>query len=89
VVLHCLDLARILRVVLAKIYTGLANQDLNYVVLTATGENRHFNYCHWYVSLIHRLTKVAGFELGCGMFINPTIPEANARFLREVEVSML
>ncbi|OFV95632.1 MAG: galactose-1-phosphate uridylyltransferase [Acidobacteria bacterium RIFCSPLOWO2_12_FULL_54_10] len=84
-----LDLARMLRIVLAKIYNGLANPDFNYVVRTAPGENRYSRYYHWYVSVIPRLTKVAGFELGSGMFINPTIPETNARFLREVDVSNL
>jgi UDPglucose--hexose-1-phosphate uridylyltransferase len=41
-------------------------------------------YFHWYLSIIPRLTKVAGFELGSGMFINSSLPEENASFLREV-----
>ena len=44
---------------------------------------RHF---HWYVSVIPRLTRVAGFELGSGMFINSVLPEAAAEFLRKVAV---
>jgi UDPglucose--hexose-1-phosphate uridylyltransferase len=38
------------------------------------------------MSVIPRLTKTAGFELGSGMYINTTLPEANAEFLRNVEV---
>jgi UDPglucose--hexose-1-phosphate uridylyltransferase len=38
------------------------------------------------VSIIPRLTRVAGFELGSGMYINTVLPEAAAEFLREVNV---
>jgi UDPglucose--hexose-1-phosphate uridylyltransferase len=34
--------------------------------------------------VIPRLTRVAGFELGSGMFINTVLPEAAAEFLRNV-----
>jgi len=39
-------------------------------------------YYHWYVSVVPRVTKMAGFELGSGMFINTALPEESARFLR-------
>jgi UDPglucose--hexose-1-phosphate uridylyltransferase len=39
---------------------------------------------HWYVNVILRLTRVAGFELGSGMSINTVLPEAAAEFLRNV-----
>ena len=41
---------------------------------------------HWYVSVIPRLTRVAGFELGSGVYINTVLPEAAAEFLRNVRV---
>ncbi|MBI1983430.1 MAG: galactose-1-phosphate uridylyltransferase [Acidobacteria bacterium] len=80
------DLARILRVTLAKLYYGLENPDFNYVIRTAPPEDRGVKYYHWYVSIIPRLTKMAGFELGSGMFINVSLPEENAGFLRGVNV---
>ena len=80
------DLARMLRLVLAKVYHGLGNPDFNYVIRTAPSENRYCRYYHWYMSLIPRLTKTAGFELGSGMYINGTLPEANAEFLRNIEL---
>lgn len=80
------DMARILRSVLAKIYYGLGNPDYNYIVRTAPCEGRYLRYYHWYVTVVPRLTRSAGFELGSGMYINPTIPEANAEFLRSVQV---
>ena len=75
------DLARVLRSVLAKLYYGLGNPDYNYIVRTSPSEGRYLRYYHWYITVVPRLTRTAGFELGSGMYINPTIPEANAEFL--------
>jgi UDPglucose--hexose-1-phosphate uridylyltransferase len=80
------DLGRTLRSVLAKLYHGLANPDFNFTVRTAPAECIGVKYFHWYLSVIPRLTRVAGFELGSGMFINSVIPEAAADFLRNVKV---
>jgi UDPglucose--hexose-1-phosphate uridylyltransferase len=78
------DLAKILRRVLLKLYHGLADPDYNYVIRTAPTENMGVKYYHWYVSIIPRLTKMAGFEMGSGMFVNVSLPEENASFLRGV-----
>jgi len=80
------DLARVLRTVLAKLYHGLEDPDFNYNVRSAPAELVGVKYFHWYVSIIPRLTRVAGFELGSGMFINTVLPEAAAEFLRNVKV---
>ena len=83
---ECADLARVLRRSLAKLYHGLADPDFNYVVRTAPLEYYGVKHYHWYLSVIPRLTKLAGFELGSGMFINVALPEENAAFLRDVKV---
>lgn len=80
------DLAEVLRTVLAKLYRGLNDPDFNYSIRTAPAEAAGVKYYHWYVSIIPRLTRVAGFELGSGMFINTVLPEAAAEFLRNVKV---
>jgi UDPglucose--hexose-1-phosphate uridylyltransferase len=80
------DLARNLRRTLGKLYYGLEDPDFNYSVRTAPTEYAGVKYYHWYVSIIPRLTKLAGFELGSGMFINVSLPEENASFLRGVKV---
>jgi UDPglucose--hexose-1-phosphate uridylyltransferase len=80
------DLGRVLRTVLAKLYHGLENPDFNYTIRTAPAELIGAKYFHWYLSVIPRLTRVAGFELGSGMFINTVLPEAAAEFLRNVKV---
>ena len=81
-----IDLARVMKQLLAKLYYGLENPDFNYSIRTAPAENAGVKYYHWYISVIPRLTKVAGFELGSGMFINVVLPEAAAEFLRNVKV---
>jgi UDPglucose--hexose-1-phosphate uridylyltransferase len=80
------DLTWALRTLLAKIYVGLENPDLNYTVRSAPADYAGARHFHWNVSVIPRLTRVAGFELGSGMFINTVLPEAAAEFLRRVEV---
>jgi UDPglucose--hexose-1-phosphate uridylyltransferase len=80
------DLGRVLRTVLAKLYYGLQNPDFNFTIRTAPAECVGVRYFHWYMSVIPRLTRTAGFELGSGMFINTVIPEEAAEFLRNVKV---
>jgi len=82
------DLARTLGSVLSKLYHGLQNPDFNYTIRSAPAEWVGVRYFHWYVSIIPRLTRVAGFELGSGMFINTILPEAAAEFLRNVKVEL-
>jgi UDPglucose--hexose-1-phosphate uridylyltransferase len=83
------DLAHVLRTVLAKLYVGLENPDFNYTVRSAPHESRGVLYYHWYLSVIPRLTRVAGFELGSGMFINTVLPEAAAEFMRNTRIEEL
>lgn len=80
------DLGRVLRGLLAKLYHGLDNPDFNFTIRTAPAECVGVRYFHWYMSVIPRLTRTAGFELGSGMFINTVIPEQAAEFLRNVNV---
>lgn len=80
------DLAHNLQETLARLYHGLDNPDFNFTIRTAPSESRYVKYYHWYISVVPRLTRVAGFEIGSGFFINPTIPEENAKFLRSLKL---
>jgi UDPglucose--hexose-1-phosphate uridylyltransferase len=78
------DLAEVLRVTLAKLYHGLRDPDFNFAIRNAPtheGTSRSF---HWYISIVPKVSKMAGFEVGTGMFINPSLPERSAEFLRNV-----
>lgn len=79
-------LADILRIILKKMYIGLNDPAYNLIIRSAPVKEISNDYLHWYVTVIPRLSRTAGFEMGSGMFINPALPEESAAFLRGVEV---
>lgn len=89
-------LARCLKEVLKRLKKTLNDPPYNYVLHTAPnpvarpGKPHYwgtieYDY-HWHIEIIPRLTKVAGFEWGSGLYINPTAPEEAAKYLREIEI---
>ena len=79
------DLAINLKSTLQKLYYGLENPDFNYTIRSIPVREKGSEYFHWYISIIPRLTQAAGFELGSGVFINTSLPEESAAFLRQVK----
>lgn len=77
------DLAGVLNNTLGKILHLLSNPDYNYIVHSAPVDQAYSDFYHWHIQILPRLTTAAGFELGSGMFINVTLPEEAARYLRE------
>ncbi len=75
--------ATILKDSLSRLYYKLNNPDYNYVINTAARYKAEEPQLHWYCQIRPRLTTPAGFELGSGISINPSIPEVDAAFLRE------
>ena len=80
------NLAYTLRTTLLKLYRGLNNPDFNYVIDTAPVGDENKDYYLWHLRIMPRLTEAAGFEIGSGININPTIPEETAQFMRELKV---
>jgi UDPglucose--hexose-1-phosphate uridylyltransferase len=78
------DLAALLREVLRKLYFGLNDPDYNYVLRSTPEHEQVKEHLHWYIAIVPRVLKTAGFELGSGMFINTALPEESAAFLRSV-----
>jgi UDPglucose--hexose-1-phosphate uridylyltransferase len=76
-------LGALLRTVLRKLYGGLNNPDFNLMIRSGPADAPALKYFHWYLSIVPRLAKAAGFELGSGMYINTALPEESARFLRD------
>jgi hypothetical protein len=62
--------------VIFKIDVGLENPELNLTLRSGPSDYTSARHFHWYVSVIPRLTRAVGFELGSGMFINTVLPEA-------------
>jgi len=72
-----------LKTVLGKIELALLGPDFNFVIHSVFEGRTDPRTYHWYMSIIPHVSRVAGFEMGSGMFINPSIPEESAKFLRE------
>lgn len=84
--LELADLAYALKTVLAKLFYGLNNPAYNYTIRSVPTDEKQSDYFHWYLAIVPRLSKAAGFELGSGMYINTAIPEESAKFLREIDI---
>lgn len=77
-------LAELLHEVLRRLYVGLNDPDYNYIIHSQPLRDSGDDYLHWYVAIVPRTSRTAGFELGSGMFINSALPEESAAFLRNV-----
>ena len=80
------DLAEVLRDVLSRVYFALGDPSYNLVLRLANRDCLHTKFFHWYVAIIPRLQRTAGFEIATGMFINTSLPEMDAEVLRSVHV---
>jgi UDPglucose--hexose-1-phosphate uridylyltransferase len=80
------NLAYVLRINLIKLYQGLNDPDFNYVIDTAPVGDENEPYYMWHMRIIPRLTEVAGFEIGSGIYINTAVPEETARFIRDLDI---
>lgn len=80
------DLARHLRIVLAKLYKGLGNPDFNLTIRSVPAGENGVEYYHWFINIVPRIFQPAGFELGSGIYINIALPEESAEFLRQVSI---
>jgi UDPglucose--hexose-1-phosphate uridylyltransferase len=93
-------LAPVLKLALKSLKTLLNDPPYNLVLHSAPPPFKRAGYAdhwssievdyHWHIEIIPRLTRIAGFEWGAGLFINPTPPEAAAEYLRkEIETQRL
>lgn len=79
------DLARILKETLARLHKCLDDPSYNLTLRSLLNPEKEAQSFHWHIEIIPRLTTPAGFELGTGMYINVTTPEAAADYLRQAE----
>ncbi|HSO74179.1 MAG TPA: DUF4931 domain-containing protein, partial [Blastocatellia bacterium] len=91
------ELARMLKTVLMKIYKLLGNPPYNFYIHSAPNLNvmpRTGDYgtirddFHWHIEILVRTTIWAGFEQGSGIYINPLNPTDAAKYLSETEVEI-
>ncbi|MFN0117236.1 MAG: galactose-1-phosphate uridylyltransferase [Elusimicrobiota bacterium] len=77
------NLASMMKLVMGKHHKLLDNPPFNFILHTAPVKSPKLAHYHWYIEIVPKLTKQAGFEQGSGFYINPTPPEEAAQFLRE------
>lgn len=91
-----LQLARCLKDILMRLKKTLNDPPYNFVLHTAPNQvlrpgrpdywgTLKYDF-HWHIEIMPRLTRVAGFEWGSGLYINPTSPEQAAKYLREIKL---
>ena len=73
----------VLKDILSCIYQELDDPAFNLTIDTTTTMDEHDPYYHWHMRILPRLTTIAGFELGSGIYISPTLPEDTAKHMRE------
>ena len=83
------DFARILKTVLAKLRTGLNspayNMVFNYLPVNSGSEAEAESLAyHWHLEIIPRISVITADNLENGIFVNPTLPEDAAGFLRNI-----
>lgn len=80
------QLSSIVKETMQKIISSLNHPPYNLMLHTAPAGYTEVPYYHWHLEILPRLTTVAGFEWGTGVYINPTSPEEAAKYLRETNI---
>lgn len=83
------QLAPLLKDMLMRLDKVLDSPAYNFIIHSSPLPDASNDYYHWHLEIMPKLTKVAGFEWGTGMYINPTPPEESAKFLREVALEVV
>ena len=74
-----------LQAALAKLNRGLGDPAYNFFIHTApTTGSTAASYYHWHIEIIPKTAVWAGFEIGTGIEISTSSPEAAAQFLRKI-----
>jgi len=82
------ELARVLKDTLLCLYQGLDDPAFNYMIETSTTADEEDPYYHWHIRIVPRLTTIAGFEMGSGIYISTALPEHTASHMRECAASL-
>lgn len=76
-------LARVLGDVLKALRLQLEDPPYNLVISSVPPGDEGMRYFVWHLEVLPRLTIPAGLELGTGIAVNPSLPEATAAALRD------
>jgi UDPglucose--hexose-1-phosphate uridylyltransferase len=77
------DMAAMLQTGIKRIRNRLGDPDFNFFIHSAPLKRRHkYNYYHWHIEIIPKISIFGGFELSTGVDINVVEPELAAAVLR-------
>ena len=76
-------LAEAMHHVLGRLRAKLSDPDYNCVINSSSQYDSGEPHIHWYLQVRPRLVTPAGFELGTGIHINPSLPEHDATLLNQ------
>lgn len=79
-------LAEAVKITLLKLKKALNDPAFNFMIHTIPIHSRESESYHWHIEILPQLTRVAGFELGTGFYVNPTPPEIAAEILKKTSV---
>ena len=80
--MYLAQLAKALKDTLLCLYTSLDNPAFNLMVDSTLTEDEEDPYYHWHIRIVPRLTTIAGFEMGSGIYISTAMPEDTASQMR-------
>ncbi len=80
------EMADLLRDVLARLYHCLDDPDYNFIIRSSAIGDEDTRYLHWYMVIIPKISTPAGFEIGSGIYINSVAPEDAARSLCDISL---
>ncbi len=78
------ELSVVLKDTLLCLYQKLDNPAFNYMFDTSTTEDEEDPHYHWHIRIVPRLTTIAGFEMGSGIYITTAAPEDTAIIMKQV-----
>ncbi|MFC1964440.1 galactose-1-phosphate uridylyltransferase [Chloroflexota bacterium] len=84
---HLAELAKVLKDTLFCLYRALDNPAFNYAIDTSTTDFEDDPYYHWHIRVVPRLTTIAGFEIGSGIYISTALPEQTVGLMKQVAYS--
>ncbi|MFC2056172.1 galactose-1-phosphate uridylyltransferase [Chloroflexota bacterium] len=77
------ELSIVLKDTLFCLYNELDNPAFNLMVDTTITEDEDDPYYHWHIRIVPRVSLIAGFEIGSGIYITSMLPEETAQLMRQ------
>jgi UDPglucose--hexose-1-phosphate uridylyltransferase len=85
---HLAEMATVLKDTLLCLHRQLDDPAFNLMVDTSTTVDEEDPYYHWHIRILPRLTTIAGFEMGSGIYITTALPEETAKLMKECATSL-